>query len=126
MDIFGFWIFLSVIGGGTLWSTAARRRLKHETLRALIEKGHGDDESLINKILDSGSNKLPSLQLSLRIVGVMALFAGSGLALMALIVTDAPSTNGLLATASLCASLGIGFFVAAALATRASGDEISG
>lgn len=128
MDVFGFWIFLSVVIAGALWSAATRRRSKHETIRALIDKGHGDDDDLINKILDSGGKKQPSLQFLFKIAGVIALASGLGLALMSFIVAEAdpPSANGLLAVASFGACLGLGFLVVAALAARASRDQASG
>ncbi len=126
MDVFGFWLFLSTIVGGTLFASAHKRRTKHETLRSLIARGEPADTALIDQLLRDGRVRSgPSLQVWFRIGAVLVAFVAPGLALMALLMhgTDPASTAGLLGMAGLSLCLAAGLYCASLLCKTPKGDD---
>lgn len=77
----GFWIFVSALVVGGMWNDARKRADKHETLRRIVEKTGTIDEAKLKELFrdDDDEAKPGTNYRSLRITGVIAMFAGAAM-----------------------------------------------
>ncbi len=127
MNILGFWLFLAVVAGASIWASIHRRQSKHETLRLMIEKGDVMDSKLIDDVLHDGRSSMlqVSLDTVLKVIGIVALFLGIGFFSMSLVYgqVDPAARAGLLATACLVVCLAFGFLLASLLVQRSNNNK---
>lgn len=111
-----FWGFIAAVVVAGVWYSIRERQAQHETLRRIIDSGKPLDPALVEQVL-GGDRRLDR---SLKIAGLIVIFAAPGLAIMAWFIgqLSAAALMPLLGAAGMVAFVGIGLLVAAKSAER--------
>jgi hypothetical protein len=115
-----FWGFVAVAVVAATWSSIRKRDAQHETLRHLIESGQPMDGELVDKLLKMGESGSGRPDRDFKVTALWMLPVSVGLAVFAPILglLAAEAVYPLLATAALCAVMGIGWLIAAKITSR--------
>jgi len=115
-----FWGFIASVVVAGIWYDIRKKESQQETIRRLFESGQKIDDAKMDKLLALGSDKTDRLDRAFSITGMILLPAAIGLAVLGKVLgMQVPEAYlPLMGAAGLVACLGIGFFIAAAVAKR--------
>ena len=115
-----FWGFIASVVVAGIWYDIRKKESQQETIRRLFESGQNIDDAKMDKLLALGSDKTDRLDRAFSITGMILLPAAIGLAVLGKVLgMQVPEAYlPLMGAAGLVACLGIGFFIAAAVAKR--------
>ena len=90
----GFYLFLSVLVGGLIWSRTKEKLAVQETLRKLIDKGTNVSPEIVDALRRTKLKRSPAevraSAVKFRYWGLFLVALGSGIALWGLRYTDSP------------------------------------
>ncbi len=115
-----FWGFIASVVVAGIWYDIRKKEAQQETIRRLFESGQKIDDAKMDKLLSIGADKTDRLDRAFSITGVILLPVSVGLAVLGKVLgMQFPDTFlPLMGVAGLVACIGIGFFIAAAVAKR--------
>ncbi|MEE4216146.1 MAG: hypothetical protein V2I48_00890 [Xanthomonadales bacterium] len=115
-----FWGFIASVVVAGIWYDIRKKEAQQETIRRLFESGQRIDDAKMDKLLSIGADKTDRLDRAFSITGMILLPAAIGLAVLGKVLgMQVPEAYlPLMGVAGLVACLGIGFFIAAAVAKR--------
>ena len=115
-----FWGFIASVVVAGIWYDIRKKEAQQETIRRLFESGQKIDDAKMDKLLSIGADKTDRLDRAFSITGMILLPAAVGLVVLGKVLgIQVPEAYlPLMGAAGLVACLGIGFFIAAAVAKR--------
>lgn len=115
-----FWGFIAAVVVAGIWYDIRKREAQQETVRRLIESGQAIDDKIMDKLLSQGDDGSDRLDRGFKVTGIILLPVAVGLAVLGTVLgmEHANARLPLYGVAGLVACVGVGFFIAAAVARR--------
>ena len=115
-----FWGFIAAVVVAGIWYDIRKKESQQETIRRLIESGQPLDEGMMDKLLSQSEDGSDRLDRGFKVTGLILLPTAVGLAILGWVLgmEHANAFLPLMGVAGLVGCIGIGFFIAAAVASR--------
>lgn len=120
----GFWLFLAAVVVAGIWFDARKRESDQETLRRIVESGQRVDQSMLDKILKSGSDTNRTDR-DLKVGGLITMSVAPGLVLLGFFLSklEEQMMDVMLGVALLVGFVGAGLYAAGKMSERWYNDD---